>query len=147
MSVGDLPAVNATLNSICTILLLAGWWFIRNERKAQHITCMVMALCVSVLFLATYVTHKILVQGVHTKFGGEGVWVPLYYTVLISHLILAMVIVPLVLLTVIPALRARYDTHRKWARWTLPLWLYVSVTGVLVYLMLYVWFPPAVLAG
>ena len=147
MSVSDLPAVNATLNSICTVLLLAGWWFIRHERKAQHIACMVTALCVSVVFLVTYVTHKILVQGVHTKFGGEGAWVPVYYTVLISHLILAMVIVPLVLRTVIPALRARYDTHRKWARWTLPLWLYVSVTGVLVYLMLYVWFPSAAVAG
>lgn len=142
MSVSDLPAVNATLNSVCTVLLLAGWWFIRHERKAQHIFCMVAALCVSVVFLVTYVTHKILVQGVHTKFGGEGVWVPIYYVVLISHLILAMVIVPLVLITVVPALRARYDRHRKWARWTLPLWLYVSVTGVLVYLMLYVWFPP-----
>lgn len=147
MTVSDLPLVNATLNSICTCLLVAGWWFIKHERKQQHIICMLAALATSALFLITYVTHKILVQGVHTKFGGEGAWVPVYYTLLISHLILAMAIVPLVLLTVIPALRARYDRHRKMARWTLPIWLYVSVTGVLVYLFLYVWFPSSKVAG
>jgi uncharacterized membrane protein YozB (DUF420 family) len=140
MSVTDLPAVNATLNTICTLLLLAGWWFIRNERKTPHIACMVSALAVSAVFLASYLVYHYHVGSV--KFTSQGIERPIYFFILITHVILAAAIVPLVLLTVIPALRARFDRHRKWARWTLPLWLYVSVTGVLVYLMLYVWFPP-----
>ncbi|MBE2180519.1 MAG: DUF420 domain-containing protein [Chthoniobacterales bacterium] len=144
MSVSDLPAVNATLNSICTVLLVAGWWFIRHERKAQHILCMASALIVSAAFLTCYLVYHYHAGSV--KFTSQGIERPIYFFILITHVILAAAIVPLIVLTVVPALRARFDRHRRWARWTLPLWLYVSVTGVLVYLMLYVWFPPAGMA-
>lgn len=145
MSVADLPAVNATLNSTCTLLLLAGWWFIKHERKTPHIVCMASALVVSAAFLTCYVYYHYHAGSV--KFTAEGIVRPVYFFILITHVVLAAAIVPLVLMTVIPALRARFDRHRKWARITLPLWLYVSVTGVIVYLMLYVWFPSAQLAG
>lgn len=145
MSVSDLPAVNATLNSLCTLLLLAGWWFIKHERKVQHIACMVSALVVSAAFLACYVFYHYHVGSV--KFTAQGIVRPVYFFILITHVTLAVAIVPLVLITIIPALRARFDRHRKWARITLPLWLYVSITGVIVYLMLYVWFPSAESAG
>jgi uncharacterized membrane protein YozB (DUF420 family) len=141
MSVSDLPALNAGLNSLATILLLAGFIFIKNERKSAHRFCMLGAFFVSCVFLVTYVLHKILVQGVHTPFGGEGFWKTFYYGMLISHVILAMVIVPLILVTLTHALTGRFERHRAWARWTCPLWFYVSVTGVLIYFMLYEWFP------
>lgn len=140
MSVSDLPAVNATLNSIATLFLLCGWYFIARQQKRRHILCMVGALAASSLFLTSYLIYHYHVG--HTTFTAEGWPRVLYFTILISHLILAIVIVPLVILTVIPALRARYEKHRPIARWTLPIWLYVSVTGVLVYFMLYHWFPP-----
>ena len=140
MSVSDLPALNAGLNGIATILLLAGFLFIKNERKIAHRFCMLGAFSVSCVFLVTYVLHKILVKGVHTPFGGEGLWRTFYYGMLISHVILAIVIVPLILVTMTHALKGRFERHRAWARWTFPLWFYVSVTGVLVYFMLYQWF-------
>ncbi len=145
MSVADLPAVNATLNSICTVFLFAGWWFIRHERKAQHIACMVSALLVSAAFLACYLVYHYHVGSV--KFTAQGSVRPVYFFILITHVFLAAVILPLIVLTIVPALRARFDRHRKWAKITLPLWLYVSITGVIVYLMLYIWFPSAELAG
>lgn len=141
MSVSDLPALNAGLNATATILLLAGFAFVKSERKIAHRYCMAAAFAVSCVFLATYVLHKILVRGVHTPFGGDGLWKTFYYGMLASHVILAMVIVPLILVTMTHAIRAHYEKHRAWARWTFPLWLYVSVTGVLVYFMLYQWFP------
>lgn len=141
MSVSDLPALNAGLNATATILLLAGFAFVKSERKIAHRNCMTAAFAVSCVFLATYVLHKILVRGIHTPFGGDGVWKSFYYGMLVSHVILAIVIVPLILVTMTHAIRARYEKHRAWARWTFPLWLYVSVTGVLVYFMLYQWFP------
>ena len=145
MSVTDLPAVNATLNSLCTLLLLAGWWFIKHERKTQHIICMVSALVVSAAFLTCYLVYHYHVGSV--KFTAQGIVRPIYYFILITHVFLAAVILPLIVLTIVPALRARFDRHRKWARITLPLWLYVSITGVIVYLMLYIWFPSAELGG
>jgi putative membrane protein len=99
------------------------------------------AFAVSVVFLMTYVLHKILIHGVHTPFGGEGAIRTFYYVMLTSHIILAIVIVPLVLVTLRHAVAGRFDRHRAWARWTFPLWYYVSVTGVLVYFFLYQWFP------
>lgn len=141
MTLQDLPTLNACLNSLCTTFLLAGWWFISREKKRAHITCMVAALITSAIFLTSYLIYHYQVG--HTRFTATG-WIrPVYYTILFSHLILAIAIVPLVLCTIIPALRSHFDSHRRVARWTLPLWLYVSVTGVLVYLILYVWFPPA----
>lgn len=138
MSVSDFPALNASLNSIATVLIASGWWFIRHERKRAHIICMVAALCVSTAFLACYLYYHAHVGSV--KFTSQGIVRPIYFAILLSHLVLAMVIVPLVAMTVIPALRRRFDRHRRIGRWTMPIWLYVSVTGVLVYLMLYQWF-------
>ncbi len=143
MTVSDLPPLNAGLNATATVLLLAGYFFIKTDRKIAHRNCMASAFAVSVVFLVTYVLHKVLVHGVHTPFGGTGAWKTFYYAMLASHIVLAMVIVPLILVTISHAIRARYERHRAWARWTFPLWLYVSATGVLVYFMLYQWFPKA----
>ncbi|MFM7181369.1 MAG: DUF420 domain-containing protein [Verrucomicrobiales bacterium] len=141
MTVQDIPAINAFLNSIATILLAAGFIFIKSGRKEAHRKCMMSAFCVSAVFLVGYVAHKILVQGVHTPFGGEGIWKTIYYTMLITHIILAMVILPLIFVTFGHALKGRFEKHKAWARWTFPAWFYVSVTGVLVYFFLYQWFP------
>lgn len=141
MSVSDLPAINASLNGLATVLLTLGFVFIKQRRVLPHRVCMGSAFLVSVVFLITYVLHKILVQGVHTAFGGEGVIRTVYYVMLISHIILAIAIVPLVIITLRHALAGRFDEHRAWARWTFPSWYYVSVTGVLVYFFLYQWYP------
>jgi putative membrane protein len=143
MTVSDLPALNAGLNGLATVLLTAGFVLIKSGRPKAHRACMVAALSVSVVFLITYVLHKILVQGVHTPFGGEGFIRTFYYVMLISHILLAIVIVPLVLITLYHAVKGHLATHRVWAQWTFPLWYYVSVTGVLVYFFLYQWFPVA----
>lgn len=143
MTVQDLPALNASLNGLSTVFLFLGWLFIKAERKLQHAAMMVCAFVTSSVFLVTYVIHKVLVRGVHTPFGGEGFWRPVYYTMLISHILLAMVIVPLAITTMLRAMKQNWDGHRKIARITWPIWMYVSVTGVLVYFMLYQWFPVA----
>ena len=142
MTVQDIPALNATLNSIATVLLTAGFIFIRRKQVAAHRFCMQGAFLVSAIFLIGYVTHKILIHGVHTPFGGTGLIKTLYYMMLTTHIILAMVIVPLILRTITLARRGDFLRHRAWARWTFPLWYYVSVTGVLVYFSLYQWWPP-----
>ena len=143
MSVSDLPALNATLNGIATVLLTCGFIFIKRGKRIAHRNCMVSAFVVSSIFLVTYVLHKILVKGVHTKLGAEGIIRGIYYAMLFSHILLAIVIVPMVLVTMSRAFRERFDLHKKIARWTWPIWMYVSVTGVLIYLMLYVFFPAA----
>lgn len=142
MTVNDLPAINASLNALSTVFILAGFAAIKSDRKQAHIAAMSAALVTSTLFLTCYVTYHWMKHGVVTKFAHTGWPRPLYFFILGTHIPLAFLTVPLVFLTVIPALRARYDRHRHWAKITLPVWLYVSVTGVLVYLMLYVWFPP-----
>ena len=139
MTLRDLPTLNAGLNSVTTLLLVAGWWFIARDRKPQHIACMATALVTSAAFLASYLYYHAHAGSV--RFTAQGPVRILYFTILISHTLLAMAVVPMVFATVIPALRARFDRHRRIARWTLPVWLYVSVTGVLVYLMLYRWWP------
>ena len=141
MSVSDLPALNAALNALATLMLTAGFVFIKTGHRRAHQVAMLGAFAISVLFLLSYVTHKILVGGVHTPLGAEGAVRVVYYGMLVSHVVLAMVIVPLILITLSHAFRGRFETHRLWAHWTFPLWYYVSVTGVLVYLFLYVWFP------
>jgi putative membrane protein len=141
MTVQDLPGVNASLNALSTVFLLLGYVFIKMERKSQHGLMMGAAFVTSCIFLVTYVTHKILVGGAHTKFGGEGAWQPIYYGMLISHILLAMAIVPLAIASMRLALKQRYESHRRVSKWTWPIWMYVSVTGVLVYFMLYRWFP------
>ena len=130
-----LPLLNACLNATSALLLAAGWVFIRNRRVAAHKTCMVSALVVSTLFLISYVTYHALAGS--RPFAGQG-WIrAVYYPLLVSHIILAAAIVPLALTTVYRALQGNFARHVRIARWTLPIWLYVSVTGVLVYWMLH----------
>lgn len=136
-----LPALNALLNTTCTCFLLAGWWFIRHGRKSAHRASMISALVTTGLFLISYLTYHY-AHG-STRFAGEGIIRPIYFTILVSHTILAAAIVPLVAITLVRALRERFDAHRRIARWTLPIWLYVSVTGVVVYLLLYQFYPSA----
>jgi putative membrane protein len=147
MTVSDFPIINATLNGLSTVFLLAGINFIKNDRKQAHILSMVCAVVTSTLFLGCYLTYHFLKAGHVTKFTTPGWPKTLYFVILGTHIPLAFLTVPLVFMTIIPALRARYDRHRRIAKWTFPIWLYVSVTGVLVYLMLYVWFPPVLVAG
>jgi uncharacterized membrane protein YozB (DUF420 family) len=130
-----LPAVDATLNAASALLLALGFIFIRQRKIAAHRACMLSAFATSVLFLICYLTYHYF-HGV-THFPGHGFVRTFYLTLLGSHTILAVVIVPLALATLYRAWRERFDLHRRIARWTLPLWLYVSVTGVAVYLMLY----------
>ncbi|MGD2151685.1 MAG: DUF420 domain-containing protein [Gemmatimonadales bacterium] len=135
ISVGDLPAVNATLNGASALLLVAGYVAIRRRRPSTHRALMLSALTTSVLFLASYLYYHY--QAGTTRFSGAGVTRLVYFVVLTSHTILAIIIVPLVIVTLVLALREKFSRHRRIARWTLPLWLYVSVTGIVVYLMLY----------
>lgn len=137
--VSYLPHVNAILNGSSALLLASGYTFIRRGRVAAHRACQIAALIVSTLFLASYLTYHY--QHGTTRFRGEGFARPLYFTILTSHTILAIVIVPLILITLIRALRLDFVRHRKIARITLPLWFYVSITGVIVYLMLYQIYP------
>ena len=133
------PALIASLNGASAVLLLAGRIMIARGRMAAHRACMIGAVAASTLFLACYVYFHVHVGNI--LFLGQGIWRTVYFLLLIPHVILAIVIVPLVLITLSRGLRARYDRHRAIARWTFPLWMYVSVTGVLVYFMLYQWFP------
>jgi len=138
------PQINATLNATSALLLLTGRYFIGRGRMAAHRAAMIAAFATSSLFLISYLAyHYTLYHYAHSAskhFQGQGWSRPLYFTILISHTILAIVIVPLILVTLSRALRKRFDRHRAIARWTFPLWLYVSVTGVIVYFMLYHWF-------
>lgn len=137
----DLPLVNAVLNGIAATLLVAGFGFVRNGKIRFHKACMGTAVAVSALFLVSYLTYHYQVGSI--RFTAQGWPRPVYFTVLITHTVLAAAVVPLVLVTLWRALRGRFDRHARIARWTLPVWLYVSVTGVVVYLMLYRWFPSA----
>lgn len=136
-----LPHVNALLNATSGALLLAGAYFIWRRRVRAHLACMVAALSISTLFLVSYLVYHFGKQGV-TRFTGGGPARGLYFTILTSHTILAAVIVPLAAVTVWRAARGQFNRHTRIARWTLPLWLYVSATGVIVYLMLYQLYPP-----
>lgn len=129
------PSFNAVLNASCAGCLAIGYLFIRRKNIAAHRLCMTAAFCLSVLFLISYLTYHAL-HGA-TRFPGTGLARRLYLAILVSHTVLAVAIVPLVLRTLSLALQGRYDLHRRIARWTLPLWMYVSVTGVVVYWMLY----------
>jgi uncharacterized membrane protein YozB (DUF420 family) len=134
-----LPALNASLNATSAILLTVGYLLIRRKKVTAHQACMIAALITSTVFLASYLTLRYYAG--MTSFTGQG-WIrPVYFTILTSHTILAAAIVPLALVTLSRALRERFDRHVRIARWTLPLWLYVSVTGVIVYWFLYVLYP------
>ena len=135
IQISDLPTVNATLNTISAILLTIGYVLIRERRIEAHKKCMLAAFAVSILFLISYVIYHANVGS--TTFERQG-WIrPIYFTILISHIILAFAIVPLALRALYLAWRERFEQHRRIAKITLPIWLYVSVTGVLIYLMLY----------
>ena len=135
ISVSSLPTLNAVLNGTCALLLAVGYLFIRRRNVAAHKICMMSAFATSTVFLISYLGYHYQVGS--RPFGGEGAIRVVYFAILISHTILAATIVPLALVTLSRALRGRVDRHVRIARWTLPLWLYVSVTGVIVYWMLY----------
>ena len=154
MNVQDIPALNAALNALATVLITVAFVQIKAAQRATdpaqraarigtHRKLMLAAGAVSAVFLVSYVTHKALVRGVHTPFGGSGAIAKVYYVMLISHILLAISIAYLVPRTFQLALRGDYERHRRWARWTYPIWYYVSVTGVLVYFFLYQWWPAA----
>ena len=137
--ISSLPHLNAILNSTSALLLLAGFRFIRLGRIQSHRNCQLAAVATSSLFLLSYLTYHYY-HGA-TRFTGQGIVRPLYFIILTTHTILAVVIVPLILVTLYRAARGDFIRHRRIACWTLPLWLYVSVTGVIVYLMLYQIYP------
>jgi uncharacterized membrane protein YozB (DUF420 family) len=139
MPISELPTLNAILNSISAILLGAGYFFIRRKNIKAHRASMVSAFVTSMLFLISYLTYHYYHGS--TKFQGQGAIRAVYFSILLTHTILAAAIVPMVFITFSRALKERFDRHRRIARWTLPLWLYVSVTGVVVYLMLYQLYP------
>ncbi|MDA8527827.1 DUF420 domain-containing protein [Opitutaceae bacterium] len=141
MNVSDIPGINACLNGLSTVLMTFGFYFIKRGDKETHRKFMLSAGFVSAVFLIGYVAHKVMVRGVHTPFGGEGAIRTVYYVMLISHILLAISIAYLVPRTFWLAIKGDFERHRKWARWTFPIWYYVSVTGVLVYLFLYRWWP------
>jgi uncharacterized membrane protein YozB (DUF420 family) len=135
VTVSDLPAVNATLNAICFVLLTIGYTLIRRGRIAQHRAVMIAAFSTSVVFLTSYVIYH--AQAGSKPFLGQGPIRIVYFTILITHVVLAAAIVPMVLMTLSRGLKRQDVRHRALARWTLPIWMYVSVTGVVVYYMLY----------
>lgn len=145
MTLTDLPALNAVLNGCSALLLCFGWRFIKKGNRNAHRNCMVAALLTSTLFLVSYVTYHIGMQQLHgeahTPFRDPAWFRPIYLTILFSHLALAIAIVPMVLMTVIRAAKGNFEKHARIARWTWPAWMYVSVTGVIIYLILYQIFP------
>lgn len=139
------PHLNAALNATSGILLICGLYFILNRRVHAHRSCMLGASLISALFLVSYVTHHLIRTSIYglgpTKFTGEGLARPIYFTVLTSHTILAALAAPFILVTLWRGLKGEFDAHRRVARLTYPIWLYVSITGVIVYLMLYQLYP------
>ena len=135
MTVRDLPTLNALLNATAALLLLAGWWLIRRKKRDAHRRVMLAAVSTSVLFLASYLVYHYEVGSV--RFRGQGALRAAYLAILLSHTVLAAAIVPMVLVTLARALRGRFEAHRALARYTLPVWIWVSVSGVVVYWMLY----------
>lgn len=140
ISASQLPDLNAALNSLSAVFLLSGYRFIRLKKQEAHRRCMLAAFACSILFLISYLIYHYQVGSV--PFKGQGPIRVVYFTILLTHTILATAVVPLALVTLVRALRERFDAHRRIARWTFPIWLYVSVTGVIVYWMLY-WLVPS----
>jgi uncharacterized membrane protein YozB (DUF420 family) len=136
----DLPASNATFNGLAGVFLGFGYYFVKRGKVIAHRNCMIAAVCSSVLFLTGYLIYHFGVHGI-TYFKNPAWFKPIYLTILFTHLVLAIAIVPMIIITLSYALRERFDKHKKIARWTWPMWMYVSVTGVLIYLLLYQIFP------
>lgn len=139
MDVAIFPTINASLNFLAGVFLLLGWSAIRKNQRLVHQRYMMAALISSALFLLCYVTYHALKQGVVTRYQGTGVMRAIYFFILGTHTPLAMIIVPFCVMAIIHAFKGRYEKHTQITRWLMPTWLYVSVTGVLIYLMLYVW--------
>lgn len=139
MTLSDLPAVNAGLNTLSTLFLTAGYIFIRRQRQAAHRNCMIGAVISSALFLTCYLIYHY--NAGRTTFRDPAWFRPIYLGILLTHTILAVVIVPMVLVTLYHAARRQFERHKKISRWTWPIWMYVSVTGVLIYFLLYHLFP------
>ena len=135
MSIHDLPLVNAILNGASALLLAVGYYLIRHKQVRYHHRVMVTAFCVSCLFLVSYLVYHANVGSV--KYSGQGFLRTVYFSILISHTLLAALVPPLAIVTLVRAMRERFDRHMRLARWTLPIWFYVSFTGVAIYLMLY----------
>jgi uncharacterized membrane protein YozB (DUF420 family) len=140
MTIHDLPAVNGTLNGLSAVFLTAGYINIKKKKITAHRNCMIAAFATSVIFLICYLTYHFSI-GHPTYFVNPPWFKPIYITLLTTHTILAVVVVPMVIITLNRALKERFDKHKKIARWTWPVWMYVSVTGVIVYLILYQIFP------
>ena len=139
MSLSDLPAVNAGLNALSAILLTAGYLFIKRNNWVAHRNCMIGALVASTIFLSCYLYYHF--HKGRTVFSDPAWFRPIYLTLLLTHTILAVAIVPMIFITVSRAAKARFELHKKIARWTWPIWMYVSITGVLIYFLLYQIFP------
>lgn len=135
MPLASFPALNASLNATCAVLLLLGWTLIKTGRREAHRWAMVAAFLCSTAFLACYLWYHFHVGSV--RFQGTGLIRTVYLSILLTHTVLATAVVPLILRTLFLAAKGRFEEHRRWARWTFPVWLYVSVTGVTVYWMLY----------
>lgn len=142
MTIQDIPTLNAALNATATVLMTVGFIFIKLGNRQAHRAAMLTAGVVSAVFLVGYVTHKVMIRGMHTPFLGEGAALrAIYHTMLVTHIILAMAIAYLVPRTFMFAIKGNFEMHKKWARFTFPIWYYVSVTGVLVYFCNYIWWP------
>jgi uncharacterized membrane protein YozB (DUF420 family) len=135
LSISDLPALNATLNGLSAVCLVSGYALIKRGERLMHQRCMIAALVLSSLFLVSYVVYH--ANAGSRPFPGQGIIRPIYFLILITHVVLAATVVPLALITATRGLRSQFDRHVRIARWTFPIWLYVSVTGVVIYLMLY----------
>lgn len=135
LSISDLPALNATLNGLSAVCLVSGYALIKRGERLMHQRCMLAALVLSSLFLVSYVVYH--AHAGSRPFPGQGIIRPIYFVILITHVVLAATVVPLALITATRGLRSQFDRHVRIARWTFPIWLYVSVTGVVIYLMLY----------
>ena len=138
MTVTDLPKLYTLFNACALFHIIIGLVMIKSGHRKPHIVSMIIALLFSAAFLACYLYYHF--NAGHVKFAGQGMSRPIYFTLLFTHIPLAVVSLPMIIMTVIPAVRQRFDKHRRMARWTVPIWLYVSVTGILVYLMNNVWF-------
>lgn len=140
MTISDLPALNASLNAFSTLFIATGWYLIRAGHWRRHVACMIVAVVSSAVFLVSYLIYHAHAGSV--RFTAQGIVRPIYFAILVTHVLLAFTVLPLVIATLVPAFRRRWEKHTRIARWTMPIWLYVSVTGVIVYFMLYQWFPP-----
>ena len=138
MELSDLPTLNARLNATAGMLLFSGWRAIKNGKKDVHRRFMVAALICSAVFLCSYVTYHVLKEGVVTRYTGEGILRVIYFTILLTHTPLAVIVVPFCIIAVYHAYKQNFTAHVKITKWLFPVWMYVSVTGVVIYVMLYI---------